>query len=64
MGNMHNLLNQQKIMMDFKIYKKGKYYYVSYSICNPLIPTPYFSKEEAERGAKLFLDWANNLNIK
>ena len=51
-------------MMDFKIYKKGKYYYVSYSICNPLIPTPYYSKEDAEKGAKLFLNWANNLNIK
>ena len=64
MGNMHNLLNQQKNMMDFKIYKKGKYYYVSYEICNPLSPTPYSSKEEAERGAKLFLNWAYNLNIK
>lgn len=50
-------------MMDFKIYKKDKYYYVSYEICNPLNPTPYSSKEEAEKGAKLFLDWANNLNI-
>jgi hypothetical protein len=52
------------MMEEFKVYKKGKYYYVSYEICDPLSPTPYSSKEEVEKGAKLFLDWANNLNIK
>lgn len=51
-------------MTDFKVYKKGKCYYVSYEICNPLSPTPYSSKEEAEKGARRFLNWANNLNIK
>ena len=49
--------------MDFKVYKKGKYYYVSYEICSPLSPTPYYSEKGAKEGAKLFLNWANNLNI-
>ena len=50
-------------MTDFKIYKKGRYFYVSYYICNPLSPTPYPSKEKAEKGARRFLNWVKNLNI-
>ena len=32
----HNLTKKQKIMTDFRIYEKGRYFYVSYDICDPL----------------------------